>query len=297
MTQNDKRRQPISLMRRTRGYWSTALGLLVIGALTAATPAAAAVTIGQMAQTAPPANCGPSGSDYLQTSVTGGNLYSARAAGTITSWSTNSSGAGATYVFKIFRRTSDPDAFQVVGRSVQHTLTVGVNTVPTSLHVESGDLIGLHEEDGGAGNSCTFPMAGDGVLRAAGDLDEGESAPFAAVPDFRLNLSAVLAPRSTFSVSSIVRHRRNGTATLTADLSNPGLATLGGRGLRKRHATTAVKSEVTLKVATTGKSSRKLARKGHLKVPVTVTFFPTGGDPSSQTLPLKLVQQRIPPAI
>jgi len=268
-----------------------------LAAMVIAAPAHAVVTIGQLAPTAPPANCGPSGSDYLQTSVTGGNLYSARAAGTITSWSTNSSGAGATYVFKIFRRTSDPDAFQVVGRSVQHTLTVGVNTVQTSLHVESGDLIGLHEEDGGAGNSCTFPMPGDGVLRAGGDLDVGESAPFTAVTDVRLNLTAVLAPSSAFTVTSIVRHRRNGTATLTAALSNPGLATLGGRGLKKRHVTTAVKSEVSLKVATTGKSSRKLARKGHLKVPVALTFIPTGGDPSSQTLPLKLVQRRIPSAI
>src|SRR5204863_8537279 len=104
------------------------------------------------------------GSDYLQTSVTGGNLYSARAAGTITSWSTSSSGAGATYVFKVFRRTSDPDAFQVVGKASQHLLSAGVNTVATDLHVESGDLIGLHEQ--GGPNSCTFPMPGDGALRA-----------------------------------------------------------------------------------------------------------------------------------
>ena len=284
-------------MRRIRGYRSAALGLLVTGALAAAAPAFGAVTIGQLAPAPPSPTCSGvgTGDDYLQTSVTGGTLYSARAAGTITSWSTNSSGAGATYVFKIFRRTSDPDAFQVIGKAVQHTLTAGLNTVPTDLHVESGDLIGLHEED--AFNSCTFPMAGDGVLRAAGDLGEGETASFSTVPDVRLNLSAVLAPSNAFTITSIVRHRRNGTATVTADLSNPGLATLGGRGLKKRHATTAVKSQVTLKVATIGKSRRKLARKGRLKVPVVVTYYPTGGDPSVQTTPVKLVQRRIPPAI
>jgi len=264
-------------------------------AMAAATTARAAVTIGQLPATAPAPACPSSGFDYLQTSVTGGNLYSARAAGTITSWSTNSSGAGATYVFKVFRRTSDPDVFQVVGKAIQHTLTPGLNTAPTDIQVESGDLIGLHEE--GASNSCTFPAPGDGVLRAAVDLDIGEVAPFTPETDVRLNLSAVLAPSNAFTIVGIARHRRSGAATLTAELSNPGLATISGRGLKKRHVTTAVASQVTLKVAAAGKTSRKLARKGHLKVPVTVTFYPTGGDPSAQTFPLKLVQRRVLPAV
>jgi len=295
MTQNDRRRRFRTSIRRVRGYRTAFAALLLAGVLGPSAPATAAVTIGQLAATAPAPTCTSSGFDYLQTSVTGGNLYSARAAGTITSWSTNSSGAGASYVFKIFRRTSDPDAFQVVGKAIQHTLTAGVNTVSTDLHVESGDLIGLHEED--ALNSCTFPMPGDGVLRRAGDLDEGESAAFAPMADVRLNLSAVLVPSNAFTITSIARHRSNGTATLTIDLSNPGLATLAGTRLKKRHVSTAVKTQVTLKVATTGKSSRTLARKGHLKVPVLLTFYPTGGDPSSQTVPVKLVQRRVLPPV
>jgi hypothetical protein len=266
-----------------------------VSALAVTAPARAAVTIGQLPTTPPAPTCSGFGSDYLQTSVTGGNLYSARAAGTITSWSTNSSGAGDTYVFKVFRRTSDPDAFQVVGKAVQHTLANGVNTFGTDVQVESGDLIGLHEE--GGLNSCTFPMPGDGVLRAPGDLDVGESAIFGPVPDVRLNLSAVLVPSNAFTITSIVRHRRNGTATLTIDLPNPGVATVGGKGLKRRHVSTAVKTQVTLKAATVGKSARKLARKGHLKVRVVVTFSPIGGDPSAQTVPLKLVQPRVLPAV
>jgi hypothetical protein len=266
-----------------------------LACLAIATPARAAVTIGQLPSTPPAPSCSGIGSDYLQTSVTGGNLYSARAAGTITSWSTNSSGAGDTYVFKVFRRTSDPDAFQVVGKAIQHTLTGGTNTFGTDLQVESGDLIGLHEE--GGLNSCTFPMPGDGVLRASGDLDVGGSGTFGPVPDVRLNLSAVLAPNNAFTITSIVRHRRNGTATLTIDLPNPGVATIGGKGLKRRHVSTAVKTQATLNAATIGKSARKLARKGHLKVRVVVTFSPTGGDPSTQSVPLKLVQPRVQPAV
>jgi hypothetical protein len=259
--------------------------------------ASASVTIGQLAPTPPAPTCPSSGAgyDYLQTSVTGGNLYSARAAGTITSWSTNSASPDATFVFKVFRRTSDPDFFQVVGRAVEHTLTAGVNTVSTDLHVESGDLIGLHEEGGGPTSSCTFPTPGDGALRSPGDVADGQPAQFSPVTDVRLNLSAVLVPSNAFTITSITRHK-NGTATLTADLSNPGLLTIGGAGLRKKHVSAAVASRVTLNVATTGKRMRTLARKGALKVPVGVTFYPTGGDPNSQTIPVKLRQRReLPP--
>jgi hypothetical protein len=284
----------LSTIKRRRPLRGVAVSLACAGALATAAPAGASVTIGQLAASPPAATC-TSGFDYLQTSVTGGNLYSARAAGTITSWSTNSSGAGATYVFKVFRRTSDPDFFQVVGKAAQHTLSPGLNTFPAGIQVESGDLIGVHEE--GAVNSCTFVTLGDGILRAAGDLDTGETAQFGPVTDVRLNLSAVLDPSNAFTITGIARHRRNGTATITVALSNPGLATVGGLGLKKRHATTAVASSVSFNVVTVGKSRRKLARKGHLKVPLTITFYPTGGDPSSQTMALKLVQRRIPPAV
>src|SRR5262245_20071021 len=133
--QNDSRRRRSTPMTRARGYRTLVLALLLAGLLGIAAQARAAVTIGQLALSPPGQTCPSTAADYLQPSVTGGNLYSARAAGTITSWSTNSSGAGATYVFKIFRRTSDPDAFQLVAKDTQHTLSAGINTVQTSLHV------------------------------------------------------------------------------------------------------------------------------------------------------------------
>ena len=46
----------------------------------------ASVTIGQLAPGRPRPNCTTSGLDYLEPSVTGGNLYVAKEAGTITSW-------------------------------------------------------------------------------------------------------------------------------------------------------------------------------------------------------------------
>src|SRR5689334_22040720 len=96
------------------------LGRLAGAAIACATslalsaPAHADVTVGQLPDAAPGVSAQCSGiTDFLQPSVTGGNLYTAREAGQITQWSTNSSIGGASYTFKIFRRTSDPDVFQV----------------------------------------------------------------------------------------------------------------------------------------------------------------------------------------
>ncbi|HKH22435.1 MAG TPA: hypothetical protein VKA88_02350 [Solirubrobacterales bacterium] len=273
---------------------AAALAAACLLSLVSAAVASAAVTVGQLPETAPGPSCPGSatGADYLQTGVTGGNLYSARQAGTITFWSTRSSGPGATYVFKVFRRTSDPDFFQVVGRSTQHLLTAGINTFPTSLQVLSGDLIGLHEQ--GPANSCTFPMPGDAVFSAAGDTQTGQMSQFSPVTNVRLNLSAVLVPSNSFTIIGIVRHRRAGTATVTVELSNPGIVQLGGKGLQRRHATTAVATRVNLKVVTIGKRARILSRRGSLKVAAAVTFYPSGGDPSTQTVTIKLRKKRQP---
>jgi hypothetical protein len=159
------------------------------------------VTLGQLAPATPSADCS-STADFLEPSVTGGNLYIARQAGTITSWSTRSSGAGATYVFKVFRRTSDPDVFQVIARAAPRVLTSGVNTVPVNIAVHSGDMIGLNES--GPPNGCTFPQFGDAVLTRAGSLGNGTSGPFSPLNDVRLNLSPVTgswARRRSWSTS------------------------------------------------------------------------------------------------
>ncbi len=265
-------------------------------ALAVASPAAASVTIGQLASGTPTANCTISGLDYLQPSVTGGTLYVARQAGTITSWSTNSSGAGATYVLKVFRRTTDPESFQVVAHSQPHVLTTGVNTVPVSLAVKSGDMLGYHES--GPANSCAFTQLFDNVLNRAGNLADGDSGTFAPQNDVRLNLSAVLVPDNGFTLGGITRDRKRGTATITATTSNPGLVTIAGKGMKKRKPKNlAVAGPVTFPIAAVGKAKHKLDRKGRILLPVRVTFFPTGGDAATQSINLKLKRTRRPASI
>jgi hypothetical protein len=284
---------------RSHALWRVAAlaALACVGALGAAAPALASVTIGQLPNGAASINCTGSGSgfDYLQPSVTGGNLYVAREAGKITSWSTNSSGSGATYVLKVFRRTTDPDSFQVVAHAPKQTLSSGLNTFSVGLTVRSGDMLGFHES--GMPNSCTFSAPGDNVINRAGDLADGAAGTFGPQNDVRLNLQAVLVPDNGFTLSGITRDRKRGTATITVQVSNPGLVTVSGKGLKKGHAakTLAVAGPVTFPVAATGRTKRRLLRKGHVTVPVNVTFFPTGGDPSTQAIGVRLRKIR-PPA-
>ena len=284
---------PFPFRRRRALPSAAALGLLW---LACAQPAGASVTIGQLSPGVPAANCTTSGLDYLEPSVTGGNLYVAKEAGTITSWSTNSSGAGATYVVKVFRRTTDPDSFQVVGHSSPHVVTNGLNTVPVSLSVKSGDMLGYHET--GPPNSCAFSQPGDNVLNRLDDLSDGDSGVFTPQNDVRLNLSAVLVPDNTFTIDSITPDRKRGTATFTVTTTNPGIVSIAGKGMKKRASKQlAVAGPVTFSVATTGKTRHRLGRKGRIGLTVRVNFFPNEGDSSTQALNLKLRQTRPPPSI
>jgi hypothetical protein len=282
-------REPARTNRRShaRRRVAAVAALACLVALIASAHAGAAVTIGQVAPGPILPDCTSSNVDYLEPSVTGGTLYVARQAGTITSWTTNSSGAGAHYVIKVFRRTTDPDVFEVVAHSSSVLLAAGINTVPVTLPVKSGDLLGLNES--GPANSCTFRMPGDNVLSRAGSLSDGSSGTFGPVNGVRLNVSAVVVPDNGFTLGAITHDRKGGTATVNLTTSNPGLVTMSGKGLRKRvPRNLAVAGPVSFRLVPMGRTARRLTRKGRVTVPITLTFFPTGGDPSVQVIPVKL---------
>jgi hypothetical protein len=289
----------VSRANRSHARWLTAAAI-ALAALAAAAPARGAVTLGQLPPGSPTTTCPatpPPGIDYLQPSITGGTLYIARQAGTITSWSTKSAGGGASYIFKIFRRTTDPDVFQVIAHTPARTLTAGINTVPVNIAVRSGDMIGLNES--GASNSCTFLQFGDAVLSRDGNLSDGTSGAFAAQNDLRLNLSAILMPSNDFTVASIVRDRHHGTATVTINTSNPGVVTITGKGLKKHNASknVAVAGPVQFGIASAGSLKRRLQKRGKLTLTPTLTFSPSGGDPASQTIVVRLRKRRTAPSV
>lgn len=67
-----------------------------------------------------------------------------------------------------------------------------------------------------------------------------------------------------------------------------GTVSLSGKGLKASSAVATAAGTVKLKLKATGKAKKKLKEKGKAKVKASVTFSPTGGDPSTQSKPVKL---------
>lgn len=178
---------------------ATAAGTFML--FSAAGAEAAPVTIGQVAPgtTPPPISCVIGPFDGFQPAVTSGSSYVVPSGGTrITSWSTYAAeGAGQMLTLKVFRQVSG-STYKVVGHDGPRELSPGVlNTFPTDITVEAGDVIGNNDDNASkvTPSACTFAAPGDAnVYAPTSNLADGESANFTEIEkDFRLNDSAVVA--------------------------------------------------------------------------------------------------------
>jgi hypothetical protein len=273
--------------------------LAALSLAASASPAGASVTIGQLSPDPSTTFCfGPM--DEAQPTVTSGNTYVVpplppASALVITSWSHNARvGAGQTFTMKVFRKVADPARYQVVGHDGPRPLAAStLNTFPASVPVKPGDVLGFNNGSPVA-TSCGFPVTGESYLFRNGNLADGESDPFSSFPGFRLNISAVVAPTNSFTLGKAKLNKKKGTATLTATVPNPGVLTASGNGVKAASAGRAVTSksvgagQAQLLIKATGKKKRKLNETGKVKLNVAITYTPTGGDPSTQSVKVKL---------
>jgi hypothetical protein len=268
----------------------TAVALVAIPSL-----ATAAVTIGQTGSMA--SSC-EDNMDRLQPTVTSGNAYLVPSTGgisnwTVTSWSTPAGPqAGQMLAMKVYRPLGGL-TYTVVGHDGPHLLAPStLNTFPASVAVQAGDVLGLSTPSDGGLPPCRF--AADGHLSYTGNLADGQSGQFApGGMNGRLNVSAVIAPTNSFKLGDVDRNKRKGTATVTVNVPNPGELTGSGNGVSTAGAAlisraVSAPGEVQLLIQARGKKKTKLNRKGKVKVSPTITYTPTGGDPSSQSIDVKL---------
>jgi len=269
------------------------IGSLALLSLTASSsPAAASITIGQVAD--PNAgNCDP-GTEFVQLGLASGNPYVVPGNGTITSWTVQAGASSGELEMKVFRPFADGTTFQVVGRAGSQRLTPGGtagNTFPANVRVRPGDLLGLHTV---APAPCGFKDPEGRLATLSGDLADSEAARFAPDTGFDLDIQAVFVPDNGFSVTRVSRDRKRGTASLTVNAPNSGKLALSGKGVRAAATTgagaaLAVSSgDVKLLIKATGKKRRKLNETGHVVVTPRITYTPTGGDPSTQSRKLTL---------
>jgi hypothetical protein len=93
---------------------------------------------------------------------------------------------------------------------------------------------------------------------------------------------------SKFTIGSLTRNKKKGTATLSVDVPGAGVLTATGKGLKKASTNATALGSVELKLKASGKAKRKLADKGKAKLTVTVSWAPTGNTAASQKHPVKL---------
>ena len=267
-----------------------------------AAPATASVTIGQISPTPPSPPCSNTVVDWVQPTVATGNSYAVPAGmvGTITSWSTRTtSHVGQNWTMKVYRRLSGT-TYRVVGIDVPRPLVPGFNAFEVDIPAEAGDLIGMNDNTGttAVATGCAFAAPGNTTFFQAGNLQAGQQGSIASPnANSHLNISAEFEPTNTISLGTLTRNRKKGTATLTVTLPNPGELTGSAAGVTVSAGGPTTRKPVaagtaTLLIKATGKKKRKLKRKGRAKVKLVVTYTPTGGDPSSQTLKLKLRKRR-----
>jgi hypothetical protein len=265
---------------------------------------AASVTIGQL-DPAPVAETDCSENlEVLQASVSSGNSYVVpplppASSLSVTSWTTNATDeANQPLTMKIFRKIGEPATYQVVGHDGPRTLTAGGvsgNTFPASIAVQPGDVLGVSTGAGTA--ACVFEGVAGNPLVRGGNLADGESGDFVPGPPARVNATAIVVPTNSFSVGRVTRNRKKGTAKVTVEVPNPGTLAASGKGVKGGAAGTSAVATVPapgaakLLIRAKGKRKRTLNKVGKVMLKTRITFTPTGGDPSTQPLKLKLLKR------
>jgi hypothetical protein len=191
---------------------------------------------------------------------------------------------------KVWRAAAPPGNYMPIGHDGPRTLSPSVvNTFPANLPVQPGDVLGLHSAAGDAG--CVFTASGP-VLNRAGNAADGESVSFGSFANLRLNITAVIDPVNTFTLGTITRNKKKGTATISVTVPNPGDLTATGKGVKASGAAVMSKAvgagAASLTIRAKGKKKRKLNNAGKVKLNAAIAFTPTGGNPSVQPTKVKL---------
>jgi hypothetical protein len=277
------------LHRRLLKRLALTVSLAALSVVASGSPAGAAVTIGQLAPDGTLSQCNFAPTDNAQAGYVVPPLPPATAL-MISSWSYNAgAGPGQTITMKVFRKIADPATLQVVGHDGPRAIAADtLNTFPANVPVQPGDILGFNQPTS-ANTACVFFAPGDTRFQYPGDLSDGQSAAFTAVnmppsSDYRLNVSAVVAPANSFTLGQIMRNKKKGTATIPISVPNEGRLAASGKGL----TSTLLGPPNRLLIRARGKEKRKLNATGKVKLTVAITYTPTGGDPNTESVKVKL---------
>jgi hypothetical protein len=156
--------------------------------LAVAPPPVAATPLGSTF--APVNGCG-SNATFIQSSTPDGN-YAVPFGGVISLWSFQA-GASAPSPLKLkAARLVAGNDFTIIGESAPETPSASaLNTYPTRISVQAGDVIGFYI---GVGGQCVRGLAGFKMHSRSGDYAPGTTVTFNGPFVFQLDISAILEP-------------------------------------------------------------------------------------------------------
>jgi hypothetical protein len=161
----------------------------------------------------------------------------------------------------------------------------------TSLPIQQGDQIGLEPA---ANTSIPLGPSTPGAFREIfNDFSDGASsgAPTSSGIGGELPFNAEVEPTNTFSLSPVVANKRNGTATLTANLPNPGTFEVQGGLIGAQAIDVAAPGNLALTLQPTQQIRKQLKKQGKALVDATFVYAPLFGkhhaQPATFTLKLK----------
>jgi hypothetical protein len=189
------------------------------------------------------------------------------------------------------------------------TNTVLASTTIASASVPGGDsrIVGLFASPASIaagqqyGLLITRPGSSFTLRDRDGDPCPGQEffsqfgGPFMADLGFDFVFAVFVKPSNAFTFGKAKLNKKKGTATVTANVPGPGELTGTGNGVKVASAAGAVTSKtvtapgaVKLTIKAKGKKKKKLNETGKVKVNPTITYAPTGGDPRTQSIKVKL---------
>jgi hypothetical protein len=286
---------------------SPALGMSLAAAFLVAifaSSASASVTLGSSLATEPTINntCQSATSDrgclFIQ-DVLPGREFVAASTGTIVRWRVrlgNNTDA-QTVRIRIVRRVST-NTFNVISSGPLESIPAGAGSYsfPAQLPIRPGDQVGFENEKAlSVEVQADSPGANNFVYGAPGPLDgETTEPPTFVNPDIEGSYNVDLNPDNAFTLGAVTRNKKKGTETLNLTVPNPGELDGSGNGVNAASTSPAGISKsvgtgpAQLLIKATGTKKKKLKQKGKVKLNVAVTYTPTGGDPSTQSLKVKL---------
>ena len=288
--------------RRLLRRFALGAALAALALTASASSATASVTIGQLAPDLgpgmPPITACGADRDSVIPEVASGNSYVFPGAGVITSWSHNAAAGDLQMLgLKVLRHLGGAE-FLVVAQNGPRALAAGsLNTFPVNIPVLAGDILALNTGPPGApATACEFDGPNYELNDVAGPYAVGQVGIFSTFgggPFYAINISAVFEFSNTFTPGAITRNKKKGTATLTVDAPNPGELTGSGKGVKVAGAAVISKpvlapGEVKLTIKAKGKKKATLKKTGKVTVKPNITYTPTGGDPSTQSVKVKL---------